>query len=1168
MYLLRAAYNLLRRKSPSRLSLRLLIVVALQAYAVIARGAEPVREEWENPRLIGLSNLLPHAAMVICPDLATARNVEFNVDSERLKSPFYRSLNGNWKYYYSSNQFARVPDFWKTNFNDRSWDNIPVPSNVELFGHGIPIYVSTRYPWRKSSNPPSAPEDDPNNSVNAYRRSFEVPKGWTGRRVFLTFEGVSSFFDLWINGEKVGMGKDSRTPVEFDITRFVKPGNNLVAVENFRWSDASFIEDQHRWQLSGMFRDVYLWSPPDVHIRDFEVKTLSIDQKASMAKLEIKANIENVGGSLDSTLGALLFDPAGYIVLSNSLAVSVPEQSEREVKFDIDVHDARSWSAETPNLYKLLLALKGADGKICEIIPVNVGLRTVEIRGGDLLVNGKRVLIKGVNRHEFDPERGEAITPDNMERDIKLMKQFNINAVRCAHYPNQSAWYDLCDKYGLYVVDEADTEGHGEASVGLGMAGSAEWADAFMDRTARMVERDKNHPSVIIWSLGNEAGDGPNLEAAYAWIHQRDSTRVVQHDCLPFKPLTDITCPLYPSPRRLAEYALKPQTRPLIMAEYELAMGNSGGDFASYWEQIYAKPYLQGGFIAEWVDQGLRTPQQTLPAAHYKKPGWFDKTFWAYGGDFGPAGTPTDDSYCCNGLVSPDRQPHPELFEVRHVYQSIRCRPVDLSPHEGVGMGPGFFGEKTTMYSARMVEIKNQFDFVNLKDVVSGQWHLKADGREIQSGKLPELDVAPGASQQVAIPIKAFQAQAGVEYFVELTFALKHGSPWVGAGHEIAWDEFELPDGSALEPGNVEHRTSQHPMDGSHEPLVHFVAEETLQSPHNSGAALPKLHAEQIPSIRWTADTNGATVEGKDFAIEFDEVSGGIKSWRFKGQELIHSPLRPDFWRAMIDNDRGRRKPADSQAFWRYAGKAGVNESFSGEKKKDYFEVKVDASLPAAGGSKWETDYKIYGSGDVIVTGSFKPAKADLPPMPRIGMEMELPKGFERVTWLGPGPQETYCDRKDAPVGVYSGSVDDQFFADYGKPGETGNKVDVRWIALQNRLGTGLLAVGMPLLSANALHYTAEDLSAAKHAFQLPHRDFVSLNLDLKQQGVGGDNSWGAWPHDRFLIPPQQYTYSFRLRPFGRGEDPEKLAREGFAVEAVNRRSTADLPGVHFGATK
>ena len=1069
--------------------------IALQIMAtVIACAAADTQDlpEWGNPRLTGIGNQPPHATMIICPDATTARRIQFVANSERVRSSFYRSLNGDWKYHYSSNQLDRVPEFWKADFNDRSWDTIPVPSNVELFGHGIPIYVNYNFPWRKPWTPPAVPGDDPNNTVNAYRRTFEVPKSWAGRRVLLTFDGVNSFFDLWINGEKVGMGKDSRTPVEFDITKFVKPGKNLIAVENFRWSDGSYLEDQDMWRLSGIFRDVYLWSPPDMHVRDFEVNTAGVDSANSVAELMIRANIENIGSIAPASgLEATLFDPAGNPVSTNSLAISVPSKSERAVSLNINVHHAQLWSAETPTLYKLLLAIKNINGEVLEVIPVNLGLRSVQIRDGNLLVNGKRILIKGVDRHEFDPDRGQAITTDSMERDIKMMKQFNINAVRGSHYPNQPAWYDLCDRYGIYLIDEADIESHGMGFGDKTLAKRGDFADAHMNRTVRMVERDKNHPSVIIWSLGNEAGDGPNFEATYAWIHKRDATRPVQYEPADRNSHTDIVCPMYPQIKTMGDYASKSETRPFIMCEYELAYGNGGGDFQSYWKQIYEKPYLQGGFIWNWVDQGLRAVQQPLPAASYKRAGWFDKTFWAFGGDFGPAGTPSDDNFCCDGLVTPDRKPHPGLFEVKHVYQCVRCQPVDLAK--------------------RTVEIKNWHDFANLKDLVAGEWRLKADGGEIQSGKLPDLDLGPGATRQVEIPVKAFVAEPGVEYFLQLVFTLKHDLPWADAGHEIAWDEFKLPDST---PATV-------------------------------------VATEKLPPIKWSADKNGATVESKNFQIVFDEVSGGIKSWRYKGQELIQAPLRPDFWRATTDIDRGRGNPKDSQAFWRFAGKAGVNDGFSGEKKGDHFEVKVTTSLPAATNSTWETIYKIYGSGDVIVTATFKPARTDLPKMPRIGMQMELPKGFERVTWLGPGPQETYSDRKESPVGVYSGDVDDQFFADYTEPGETGNKADVRWIALQKG-SVGLLAVGMPLLSANALHYTAEDLNAARHAFQLPRRDFISLNLDFKQQGVGGDNGWGAWPHDQFLIPVQEYSYSFRLRPFGRGEDPEKLAREGFNAGSAN----------------
>lgn len=1070
------------------------IVIALLLTLLFARASTPATPEWENPRLTGLSNQAPHATMIICPDAATAKNIQFTANSERVKSSFYRSLNGDWKYHYSSNHFAQVPDFWKPGFDDRSWGSIQVPSNVELFGYGIPIYVNYHYPWRQPWTPPFVPADDSNNSVNAYRRSFEVPAPWARRRVLLTFDGVNSFFDVWINGQKVGMGKDSRTPVEFDITKFLKPGNNLLAVENFRWSDGSYLEDQDTWRLSGIFRDVYLWSPPDVHIRDFEVNTLSIDTNTSIAELAINTKIENASDAAatagSTRLEATLFDPAGEPVLTNSLDISVPAHSERQLKLEINVHHALLWSAETPNLYKLLLALRATNEGVNEIIPVNVGLRTVRIRDGNLLVNGRRILIKGVNRQEFDPDHGQAITPETMERDIKMMKQFNFNAVRCSHYPNQPAWYDLCDKYGIYLIDEANIDSRGMGYADKTLAKNSDWAEAQMNRTIRMVERDQNHPSIIVWSLGNEGGDGANFEAAYAWIHQRDRSRPVQYERADFTSHTDIICPMYPNARNLTEYASEPETRPYIMCAYEHAMGNSSGDLWSYWNQIYEKPYLQGGFIGEWVDQGLRTRQQKLPSARYKKPGWFTKTFWAFGGDFGPPGTPGEDNLCCCGLVTPDRRPHPALFEVKHVYQYIRCTPVDLS--------------------TRTVAIKNWFDFLNLRDVAAGRWSLKADGKQIQDGALPELDLAPGGSKQFTLPINPFQPQPGAEYFLELMFTLKHGTPWAGAGHEIAWDEFKLPD----------------------------------------TAPAAEAAVDEMPAIHWTANTNGAIVESKDFQIVFDELSGGIKSWRYKGHELIQSPLRPDFWRAMTDNDRGRRKSVDSQVFWRNAGKAGVNQGFTGENKNDYFEVKSKVSLPAAADSTWETVYHIYGSGDVVVTATFHPAEITLIQMPRLGMQMELPQGFERVTWLGPGPQETYCDRKDAPVGIYTGTVDDQFFADYSEPGETGNKADVRWIALQNHSGVGLLAVGMPLLGANALHYTADDLNAGKHAFQLPRRDFVCLNLDLKQQGVGGDNSSGAWPQEEFLIPVQEYSYSFRLRPFSRGDDPEKLARMAFPTKA------------------
>jgi beta-galactosidase len=1048
-------------------------------------AAEIVVKDWENPQLTGLNNEPPHATMVICPDAKTARSIGVVQNSERVKSPFYRSLNGDWKYHYSSNQLARVPDFWLPGFDDSRWGTIPVPANVEIEGHGIPIYVNIQYPWAwhgTRANPPVVPPDDPNNTVNSYRREFELPKDWNGRRVLITFDGVNSFFYLWVNGQKVGMGKDARTPVEFDLTKYVKPGKNLIAVENFRWNDGSYLEDQDFWRMSGIFRDVYLWSPADVHIRDFEVGT-DFDAQFRDAKLSVSVKLQNNGMSaVPMTIEAELLDVAGRSVAKPKIELSIPSRGESAAAITTDISQPLKWTAETPNLYKLLLTLKDSGGKVLEVIPVNVGFRKVEIKDGDLLVNGQRILIKGVNRHEIDPDRGQAITVDGMIKDLQVMKEHNINAVRCCHYPNQPAWYDVCDKYGIYLIDEANIESHGMGYGPETLAKNPAFATAHLNRTIRMVERDKNHASVIIWSLGNEAGFGPNFEATSDWIHQRDSSRPVHYEQAGHNKYTDIVCPMYPRPGTLAKYASEEQTRPFIMCEYEHAMGNSSGDMWSYWSQIYSKPHLQGGFIWDWVDQGLRQKQGQLPLPRFEKVQPGDKTFWAYGGDFGPKDVPSDDNFCCNGLVTPDREPHPGLLEVAHVYQNVHCKAVDLA--------------------ARKIEIKNWFDFVNLQDVATVTWKLTGDGKEIQSGRLPLPALAPRATAEVTLPVKAFTPKPGVEYFVEVSFQLKNSTPLLKAGHEIAWDQFKLPD------------------------------------------AAPALAADakKFPPLVWKGNTNGIRVTGKDFEIVIDQTNG-LTSWLAHGTELIRTPLQPSFWRATTDNDRGRQVEK-SQGIWRKADAEIYPQGFSAEQKADHIEAQVGWFLPRAGRAVWTTTYKIYGNGEVVVAADFKPAETNLPVLPRLGMQMALPAGFDRVTWLGPGPQETYSDRKDARVGIYSGTVDEQFYAGYVKPGETGNKVDTRWIALTNKKGAGLLAIGEPLLSANALHYGTEDLNAGKHPFQLTHRDYTVLNLDLVQQGVGGDDSWGAWPHKEFLIPCRAYHYEFRLRPITAGEDPEKLARE------------------------
>lgn len=1054
----------------------------LQALLASTLVSSAQLKDWENPQLTGINNELPHATQVIAPNVKIARSIEWNNNSQRSKSPFYRSLDGAWKYHYSSNQTVRVPDFWKPDFNDSDWQTIPVPANVEMLGFGIPIYVNISYPWRKPWTPPHTPGDDPNNTVNSYRKTFELPKDWDGRRVFVTFDGVNSFFNLYVNGVHVGMGKDARTPVEFDITSQIKPGKNLLAVENFRWSDGSYLEDQDFWRLSGIYRDVYLWSAPAMHLRDFQVQTL-LDSEYRDAELKFTAQLKNTTAQAgQGTVQAVLLDAEGKTVLTiPAVSASIDANAEKEVVISGKMSNPLKWSAETPYLYKLLVTVTGASGKVQEVVPCNVGFRKVEIREGNLLVNGKRILIKGVNRHEFDPDLGQAITVEGMRKDILTMKQFNINAMRCSHYPNQPAWYDLCDYYGLYLIDEANIESHGMGYGRESLAKQPEWAEAHMNRTVRMVERDKNHPSIIIWSLGNEAGDGPNFEATSKWIHQRDPSRPVHSEQAGTKPYTDIVCPMYPWINSLADYSSHTQTRPFIMCEYSHAMGNSSGGMWSYWSQIYTKPYLQGGFIWDWVDQGLRHP---LPAGVSRdNPGRRDY-FWAFGGDYGPKGTPSDQNFCCNGLVNPDREPHPGLFQVKHIYQYVHCKPVSED--------------------GRSIEIKNWYDFVNLKDIAKGVWRLTEDGTVIQKGPLANLDIAPGQTAKVEIPVKAFTAKSGCEYFLELGFTLAHDMSWAKAGHLVAWDQFKLPD----------------------------------------TAPAKKYQPVTLGPIEIIQDFAQAVVWTKNFKATFDKQTGSLKSWTWHNVELIQSPLRPDFWRASTDNDRGRDMDK-SQGVWRKAHEGAVLKSFTVEPvgEQGWVIIKAKFDLPKVDAS-WENVYNVHANGDITVQASFNPAKTNLPKMPRIGLQMALPAGFEKITWFGHGPQETYCDRKDAKVGLYSGTVEGQFYADYVEPGESGNKTDTRWVALAGRKGAGLMAIGMPLLSVNALHFTTDDLQNGEHPYQLPHRDYVVLNLDLMQQGVGGDNSWGAWPHEEDLIPCKDYSYQFVLRPFTVGTDLRALGRK------------------------
>ncbi len=1006
--------------------------------------------DWENPKIFGINKEIAHNTFMVYPDIPSA------MKNSRSFSPFFLSLNGSWKFHWVNKPADRPKEFYKPEFSVDHWEEIPVPSNWQMEGYGIPIYLNHPYPFKK--NPPFIQHEY--NPVGSYRTEFEIPETWINRQVFLNFDGVESAFYLWINGQKVGYSQGSRTPAEFNVTQYLKAGKNTLAAQVYRWSDGSYLECQDFWRLSGIFRDVYMYSAPSVHIRDFEVIT-DLDENYTHATLKVITKLTNYSLSPQNVQIELSIRdnkglPIGRDPFIKDTIENFAAGEGKKITIETNVQNPSKWSAESPTLYTLLVVLKDMDENILEVVPGRFGFREVEMKNGQLLVNGKPVLLKGVNRHEHDPISGHYVTKESMVQDIKLMKQFNLNAVRTSHYPDTPLWYDLCDEYGIYLIDEANIESHGMGyRPDTTLGNNPEWEDAHMERIIRMVERDKNHPSVIIWSMGNEAGDGVNFEACSAWIHERDSQRPVHYERAGRRAHVDIVSPMYMRIEGLVKYAGQPQDRPLILCEYAHAMGNSVGNLQDYWDVIEREPQLQGGFIWDWVDQALaRTTSD-------------GRSFFAYGGDFGD--NFNDGNFLCNGLIQPDRRPNPHFYEVKKVYSYVSVEPVDLS--------------------AGIVCIRNKYDFVSL-DFLDISWEMTEDGKVIQKAAFPTMNLAPKQSQEIRIPFKKPKLKPGAEYLIKVMFELAEETLWAKKGFLLAWDQFKLP----------------------------------FKTP-----PAPKPDVKSMPDLAVEESTAAYQVTGDSFQLTIDKDSGSIESFIFQGKELVTRPLAPNFWRAPIDNDNGNRMP-ERQSVWRTAGPGRVViDTDVQQPNPNEVRIQVDCLLPA-GKSDLSIIYTIYGSGDVVVESSFKPGM-ELPNLPRFGMQMGIPGEFDTITWYGRGPHESYWDRKTgAAVGLYSGSVEEQIHP-YIRPQEVGNKTDVRWVTLTNEDGAGLRIVGQPLLSVSAWPFSMSDLEGAEHTFELNHRNFVTLNIDFKQMGVGGDNSWGARPHPEYTLPAKPYTYSFRITP-------------------------------------
>ena len=1055
--------------------------LALLAFAVTTHaggGQRVTTNDWENPRVSSINTEPPHVTSMPFPSRDAALRMRPD------QSPFFQSLNGRWKFQWSPRPADRPRAFYRSDFDDSAWGDIEVPGTVEWQGHGRPLYIDEGYTF--TADPPRIPPDD--NPVSSYRRTFELPALWQGRQVFIHFAGVSSAFYLWVNGARVGYSEDSRTPAEFDITRFVHAGTNVVAAEVYRYSDGSYLECQDFWRLSGIFRDVFLYSTPVTRIRDFWARA-SLDDRFEDGVFDLDLDLVRHDDAPASarTVTVELLGPNGRPVWDSPrrLKTAVGGRDHAAVTLHEVLPGVRRWTAETPALYRVVLTLEDESGAVLETRTTRVGFRRVDIAGGQLRVNGVPIVIRGVNRHEHDPDRGYTIGEDMMLADIRVMKQFNINAVRTSHYPNDPRWYDLCDEYGLYVVDEANIESHGISfDADKTLANNPEWMDAHLDRTRRMVERDKNHPSVIVWSLGNESGDGINFQATYAWVKRRDPGRPVQYEPAEQRAHTDIYAPMYARPYQLENYARAKPDKPLILCEYAHAMGNSVGNLQDYWDVIERYPQLQGGFIWDWADQGIR---RTAPDG---------RRYYVYGGDFLPPGIEFDPD-CLDGLVMGDRTPQPELWEVKKVYQPVRVRAVDAAR--------GAF------------EAENRFAFVDLSGL-EARARLTSDGVERWSGPVALPAVKAGGRVPLHVTWPSDRVEPGVERMVAVEFVTREATALVPKGHVVAWDQFSL----GVAPGLLAGGAAQ------------------------GGGG---------PSAGLRLDESGSTirVRGRRFEAVFDKTSGLLTSLTYDGRAVLRTGPALNFWRAPVDNDYGNGHQVRTAA-WREASRPQDAASVSAQWGADGSVVVRAEWILAAVSARASLSCAFYADASIAVSLNLEPGREDLPEIPRFGLTMTLPSSASQAEWYGRGPHENYIDRRTgAAVGRYKSRVDDLAFP-YERPQETGTRTDTRFVSIDDGKGTGLLAVGLPALEFSAYPNAREDFDGGskktqRHTIDLQPRDFVTLNLDCCQMGLGGDTSWGALPHHEFLIRPRRLGTTIILRPYGPTDGGvERLARKVLRV--------------------
>ncbi len=1011
--------------------------------------------DWEDPSVLHRYRQPGHVVLKGYTDSASALAGN---------SPHVKSLDGAWKFHLSPTVEASPADFFLPNFDVKSWQTMPVPGTWQMPGlcdmkdFDRPIYTNIRYPF--PVDPPHVPNENP---TGAYRTTFTVPPSFSGRRTYIVFDGVDSAFHCWLNGKPLGFSTDSRLPAEFDITDFLVAGENVLAARVYRWSHGSYLEDQDMWRLAGIQRSVWIYSKPAVRIADFRAIT-KLDRDYRDATLEVRATVR--GCAFDElknySVAIQLYGADNKPLFTTEPQAEVGNQgwlSHEQAVIEQPVANPKKWSAEDPNLYTLVVTLKDKSGTVLDCERTRIGFRTVELKNAQLLVNGQPVIFTGVNRHEFDHEHGKTISEAQMMQDIRIMKQGNINAVRTSHYPNMTRWYELCDEFGLYVVDETNIETHGTQPWDR-LAKDPQWAGAFLERGMRMVERDKNHPCVIYWSLGNESGYGPAHDAMAAWMRAYDPTRLIHYESCGQGKATDVLCPMYWSLEGILKLANDPkETRPVIMCEYAHAMGNSTGNMNVYWDAIWSHPRLQGGFVWDWADQGI------LVAA---KDG---RKYWAYGGDFGDQ--PNDGTFCNNGLVFPDRSLHPGYYECAKVWQKIHTTVSDLAKGE--------------------LKIKNRNFFSDLS-YVRATWQLLADGVEVEKGALPLPEIAPQKEAKVTVPFKRAGIPAGAEVHLNITYALAADATWAKAGHVVAREQFTLP-----------------------------------REPRKATALSAKK-----PDLAVQDGNNELVLSADRVRIAFDLKSGALTSLNVKGIERLATPLQHQFFRAVTDNDSGGG-PRSYAAQWRAAGLdrlvATLTDAQWHQPGKDSAVITLRHSFVASGmeaGFSTVSVYTVTGDGAVSVDNTVV-ADERLPILPRVGMRCGVPAKFAQAEWFGRGPIENYSDRQNcAFVGRYTAKVAD-LYVPYIYPTENGGRSDIRWVALKDSTGAGLHVSGDALLQFSAHYCTTADLDAAKHTIDVPHRDVITLNIDHKHMGLGGDDSWSPRVHAPYQVPPGRFRYQLFL---------------------------------------